>query len=101
MLGAVHKEVVDDHHEHVRVAVGQVLLALLDVVFFQGGAVVGCQVFLETELEKQNNTWSSLTSKSAAPALTMALSLCISVIHSLHRILRQETFTAAGIFVKL
>ena len=47
VLGTVYKEVVDDHVEHVIVAAGQVLLALLDMVLLQAGAVVGFQVFLE------------------------------------------------------
>ena len=47
VLGTVHKEVVDNHVKHVIVAAGQVLLALLDMVLLQTGAVVCFQVFLE------------------------------------------------------
>ena len=47
VLGPIHKEVVDNHVEHVIVAAGQVLLALLDMVLPQAGAVADFQVFLE------------------------------------------------------
>ena len=40
MLGAVDKEVIDDHVEHPDVVPGQVVLALL-LVALQAGAVVG------------------------------------------------------------
>ena len=49
VLGPIHKEVVDNHVEHVIVAASQVLLALLDMVLPQAGAVAGFQVFLELQ----------------------------------------------------
>ena len=40
VLGAIHKEVLDDHEQHLDVVPGQVVLALL-LVALQAGAVVG------------------------------------------------------------
>ena len=52
VLGPIHKEVVDNHVEHVIVAASQILLALLDMVLTQTGAVVAFQVFLELQQMK-------------------------------------------------
>ena len=48
VLGAINKEVLDDHEQHLDVVPGQVVLALL-LVSSQGGAVVLCQVQLGAE----------------------------------------------------
>ena len=73
VLSPVHEEVVDDHLEHGRVVVGQVILALLYMVLLQAGTVVGFEILLVTENVDLTLTHShkALTSTSAAPALTM------------------------------
>ena len=66
VLGSIHKEVVDNHVEHVIVAASQVLLALLNMVLTQAGAVAGFQVFLELQHMK--------TSRHLKDSLKMAYS---------------------------